>query len=1065
MELDAPDGLQPLDSQERIRRQLELFKLRKELEKSKAKGQKSLPRAPTREGGGGVGPADVVALQPVSLPVEPVRRPSASDSSASSSAVYKDRAATAGVLNTTTAAPLPPHPVATASAVAAPRTTTATALTATRKPEARVPAAPSAVAPAASSSTVPPSVSSSSAATASKKQTVTAAPAASTSAATATTAARSAASQPSRPPSSTSASASAAAPALSKTKGVAAPSAGGATLPAKPRRGSQPAVTQRQVGTVPHVRAGNGSAKASSSLAAAATTTAAAAGQTSASAGVGPRKTKPVPKTQSVGVQCPDPDEEWNLGRKLKELLKEAERHVSTEDEYRRLQQCVHAVDVVLFSGISIGYSHERMTTPALHRISDAVVRAGDPDDALKPSAVPVQTAVDETQDAPQPVVPESPIPSPPKLSLTSRVMLEDAKEDTREQIDEDPAAATEPADATHIDILRSAADYLHRTSIAPAAEEPTINLPMRQFEKSAADDQSFDLAAERAPEFLMDVSIDNGSSALDDSREMQATKEAERPLPAFANFEIAPRSKGNGHRKSAFVAPVAMDTSDEDDDDEDLEVEEQENGGRNITKMNGVEPSQASVGAAAIFGAQAQPKGDDGQDHGTQRDEVTEKSGDDAREGGKQTSLNHRSSRVSFGFTRFSGPVVEMIEPEPVRRGVQFNTYREEPQTRDDYYDDAEDEDDDSDRTPSKPAVSAAVSVADDKMESDDDEEDPEVSFTVQSTSLSHYHSASVTDKGQEVIDGLKRPIAYSSRADQVLDADEHAKENRPIDDFEDVVPATPSVAPSNRVSKGTPHPRRSDNVMQIVEMLGNVNLDGIETPLVKEETKKAHLARFPNGAVDSESSTFTVLTPRRANKKEKEALGVETVLTSARRSMRLLKEQTNTPLGAMASKNATPSKFEVPLAPKDPETRKEVARLLEENGLAYVPNKELDAVVSTQTPRESAKMLETFRAIRAKSVGKFGGTTGLTTKEPRMDNGLQGATSMAKTDLDAAAAKTGAGGAGGGADAVSSTSRVRGRRATVAADPRGYSSLPKATPRVRKAVVDLEFRKEADK
>ncbi|KAJ1549798.1 hypothetical protein HK405_002270, partial [Cladochytrium tenue] len=166
----------------------------------------------------------------------------------------------------------------------------------------------------------------------------------------------------------------------------------------------------------------------------------------------------------------------------------------------------------------------------------------------------------------------------------------------------------------------------------------------------------------------------------------------------------------------------------------------------------------------------------------------------------------------------------------------------------------------------------------------------------------------------------------------------------------------------------RGTPHPqhngstgggaRRADEIRQIVDMLGGISLEGRGDGAAAAD---APAAAAPTSA-PADGSSITVLTPRRASRRERQELGVESVLTSARRSLRLMKDPAATPGGA-TSRIGTPSGkraagaaaaagvsasagvVEVPFAPAarfmDPAAKKEVERLLEANGMAYVPNK----------------------------------------------------------------------------------------------------------------------------
>ncbi|KAJ3112752.1 hypothetical protein HDU96_004206 [Phlyctochytrium bullatum] len=111
--------------------------------------------------------------------------------------------------------------------------------------------------------------------------------------------------------------------------------------------------------------------------------------------------------------------------------------------------------------------------------------------------------------------------------------------------------------------------------------------------------------------------------------------------------------------------------------------------------------------------------------------------------------------------------------------------------------------------------------------------------------------------------------------------------------------------------------------------------------------------------GPSEVDAGSCTVLTPRRANKKEREEFGVEKVVTNARRSIRLFQNDVLRPdeLVAVKDENAEPvegvqQRVQQHLPPRrignmEPHEMDIVNQLLMENGMTFVPNK----VVPTET------------------------------------------------------------------------------------------------------------------
>ncbi|KAJ3217863.1 hypothetical protein HDU67_007149 [Dinochytrium kinnereticum] len=138
--------------------------------------------------------------------------------------------------------------------------------------------------------------------------------------------------------------------------------------------------------------------------------------------------------------------------------------------------------------------------------------------------------------------------------------------------------------------------------------------------------------------------------------------------------------------------------------------------------------------------------------------------------------------------------------------------------------------------------------------------------------------------------------------------------------------------------------------------------------------------------GPDEIDGGSCTVLTPRRASRKEREELGVDSVVTSARRSVRLFKsdvlkpsetETTDEPAAfppsssssSMPASGAAP-RTEVKVLPYhagrignlDPFEVKKVQELLEESGLAYVPNELLPRETPTPVTRPTGILNRTL-------------------------------------------------------------------------------------------------------
>ncbi|KAJ3415641.1 hypothetical protein HDV05_004517 [Chytridiales sp. JEL 0842] len=257
----------------------------------------------------------------------------------------------------------------------------------------------------------------------------------------------------------------------------------------------------------------------------------------------------------------------------------------------------------------------------------------------------------------------------------------------------------------------------------------------------------------------------------------------------------------------------------------------------------------------------------------------------------------------------------------------------------------------------------------------------------------------------------------------------------------------------------RGTPHPRRK--IGEVVEMLGGLNLNVKGTPTstasprqqtpssnTTQESKFGSVSKIggvqslfksgtplksakKKGGVEPSveipfgplavgmgtGGSLTVLTPRRAKKKEREELGVDSVVTSARRSMRLFREPapvlssdsegedeedpndvtitannvntTSSPCDSKGSSTSTsvsltttkttPSKqtsasiststskptpkqrvyTHGPFAHSTPQQQERMRKLLECNGMAYVPNKEVEMLLEVPEKQKQLGVL----------------------------------------------------------------------------------------------------------
>ncbi|KAJ3393183.1 hypothetical protein HDU84_002531 [Entophlyctis sp. JEL0112] len=190
---------------------------------------------------------------------------------------------------------------------------------------------------------------------------------------------------------------------------------------------------------------------------------------------------------------------------------------------------------------------------------------------------------------------------------------------------------------------------------------------------------------------------------------------------------------------------------------------------------------------------------------------------------------------------------------------------------------------------------------------------------------------------------------------------------------------------------SGGTPYPRRKQHsisaaasVESVLTRLAAVNLadDSMGTPphqprrAAARELKVAFCINA-NEVVcapvpASGDGSVVVLTPRRASKKEKDTLGVDSVVTNARRSLRLMPgiaEHTTPRAAAIAS---TPVVELCSSSDAAAAAQLRVQKMLEENGNAFVPNKVLavghasPVRKASQTPKPAMKGASATYSVR---------------------------------------------------------------------------------------------------
>ena len=114
------------------------------------------------------------------------------------------------------------------------------------------------------------------------------------------------------------------------------------------------------------------------------------------------------------------------------------------------------------------------------------------------------------------------------------------------------------------------------------------------------------------------------------------------------------------------------------------------------------------------------------------------------------------------------------------------------------------------------------------------------------------------------------------------------------------------------------------NDSIQDLAGMLGNLNIAGSARKPLKEVAPKAQ----------QRLGSVTVLTPVKASRKDRNALGVDEVITPVRRSTRTWKPDENDPMG--------PNERE-----RDVLGKGAVSKLMEEHGYAFVPNKVLNQTI----------------------------------------------------------------------------------------------------------------------
>ncbi|KAJ3018861.1 UNVERIFIED_CONTAM: hypothetical protein HDU68_010941 [Siphonaria sp. JEL0065] len=268
-----------------------------------------------------------------------------------------------------------------------------------------------------------------------------------------------------------------------------------------------------------------------------------------------------------------------------------------------------------------------------------------------------------------------------------------------------------------------------------------------------------------------------------------------------------------------------------------------------------------------------------------------------------------------------------------------------------------------------------------------------------------------------------------------------------------------------------GTAHPHKSSrrafsstastSAAELANMLGNINLSSgsTSTPTKPSSERKTRdgkelkvgfsgIKKEPNYNLDSRhhpphpievkigpkasDGSVIVLTPRRANKKEKEGgflllwvilakmlqseLGVSSVVTNARRSLRFMPvdltssppssnasttSKSSPPQSTLSSKKdlSTPNRLmnNGPLSAFGPNARERVQKLLEEHGNAFVPNKVLEMPHTTATSNTSS-ITATSTAINLRTLSTVAGSTAINLRTLSTVAGKTGSTPVSR-------------------------------------------------------------------
>ncbi|KAJ3249672.1 hypothetical protein HDU77_007576 [Chytriomyces hyalinus] len=411
------------------------------------------------------------------------------------------------------------------------------------------------------------------------------------------------------------------------------------------------------------------------------------------------------------------------------------------------------------------------------------------------------------------------------------------------------------------------------------------------------------------------------------------------------------------------------------------------------------------------------------------------------------RSSPSHRKTSFVEKTTPIYDAVSSMTPLTPRPPTPAFLEYRETKR----------DDEDDGDEAPTE-AENQLLSSS--EMPTYNDEDDDEFAFDATPPKSKYLDLLLANDEMDEFDPAMipqDRPDLDDSNVNEISDAWPRSPSKELLEKYKALAANSPDSL-INRKSlpgqstNGTPHPKknglRSRNstptMNSITSLLSSVKISANEpmSPSAKTKTPtNAHSVRKMRSGKEmrvgfKDSPTISkvkqedqeevvigdptadgsviVLTPRKANRKEKEELGVDSVVTNARRSMRFLpttvdltQSPTATPHSAsdsahIKSENSpfTAYSFKTafgvtngPLSAFGPDARERVQKLLEEHGNAFVPNKRLampaHGMVQPQTTPKSASKVRTpmtglFSAgnttpgspFTVHSVGKAGGS-----------------------------------------------------------------------------------------